>query len=302
MPISFTCPHCGLKTEVADEYGGQSGPCVGCGKIVAVEPDDAAAEGADKSAVAWGPVLLVVGVLAALVGTFVCGAMFFVYSVESVQGPVTARVDTRCRNNLRRIGLAMRTYSEIHGTFPPAYVADENGKPLYSWRVLLLPYLEEAFLHEQFMLDEPWDSEHNRPLAGMMPEVYMCPADTENDGTQTSYVMIVGDDYFSEGPTGRDPLDITDGLSLTIAVVETTGSGINWAEPRDLDAEKMTFGVNDGTKGIAGNHVDGCHVLTAAGFAHLINPDGSLSSDPQAMHDLSTVEGGEYVAPGILGP
>src|SRR5258708_26480762 len=36
MPISFTCPHCGRQTSVADQYAGQSGPCVGCGGLITI--------------------------------------------------------------------------------------------------------------------------------------------------------------------------------------------------------------------------------------------------------------------------
>jgi hypothetical protein len=302
MPISFTCPHCGIQTEVADEYAGQSGPCSGCGKIVTVRPSDTAAAGAGQAAGYWGPVLIIGAVLVGLLGLFACGGFFFYVAVARTSRISTiTQIDMRCQNNLKQLGMAMHQYADVHDSFPPAYVTDDEGKPLYSWRVLLLPYLEEAHLHEQFNLDEPWDSEHNRTLADMMPSIYMCPSDASNDGSETNYVMIVGGDTLSDGPTGRKAEDITDGLSCTIMLVETTASGINWAEPRDLDAKTITFGINDGSQGISGNHVRGCHILMADGSTHRIDPNGPLSDNPQAMQDLSTISGGEYVDPRVIG-
>src|SRR5262249_21734482 len=89
---------------------------------------------------------------------------------DLANGLITAvaqvRVATRrmqSTNNLKQIALAMHSYHDTMGRFPPAIVRDKEGKPLYSWRVLLLPYLEQQNLYNQFKLDEPWDSEHNRP-------------------------------------------------------------------------------------------------------------------------------------------
>src|SRR5262245_3840531 len=71
--------------------------------------------------------------------------------------------------NLGGIAVALQNYNEEHGELPPAVVRGANGQPLYSWRVLILPYLEEGELYEEFRLDEPWDSEHNLRLLERMP-------------------------------------------------------------------------------------------------------------------------------------
>jgi hypothetical protein len=79
----------------------------------------------------------------------------------------------QCRNNLKAIGLALYNYADAHGgTLPPAYVADAHGRPLYSWRVLILPYIEQRPLYDRFHLDEPWDSPNNRTLIASMPFTY----------------------------------------------------------------------------------------------------------------------------------
>ena len=79
-------------------------------------------------------------------------------------------------NNMKQIGLAMFNYACQYKTLPPAYTTDKNGKPLLSWRVLLLPYMDEDGLYKQFHLDEPWDSEHNKPLVAQMPQTYRAQA------------------------------------------------------------------------------------------------------------------------------
>ena len=83
---------------------------------------------------------------------------------------------TVCINNLKQIGLAMHNYHDRHKSLPSAYTVDKAGKPLLSWRVLILPYLDQEALYKEFHLDEPWDSEHNKPLSAMVVKVYRSPA------------------------------------------------------------------------------------------------------------------------------
>ena len=96
----------------------------------------------------------------------------------------------QCINNLKQIGLAMHNYHARHKTFPPAYTVDKDGKPLLSWRVLILPYLEQDALYKEFHLDEPWDSEHNRALIDRMPTTYLCPGGSSKraDRGKTTYL------------------------------------------------------------------------------------------------------------------
>ena len=78
-------------------------------------------------------------------------------------------------NNLKQFALAMHNYHDTNGKFPAASSFDKDGKPLLSWRVHVLPYLEQAELYKQFHLDEPWDSEHNKKLIEKMPNVLASP-------------------------------------------------------------------------------------------------------------------------------
>ncbi len=78
-------------------------------------------------------------------------------------------------NNLKYIGLAMHNYLDANSHFPPAASVDKAGKPLLSWRVMILPYIDQDQLYKQFHLDEPWDSEHNKKLIDKMPQIYASP-------------------------------------------------------------------------------------------------------------------------------
>ena len=74
------------------------------------------------------------------------------------------RHQVECAANLTKIGLAMHAYHEAYGCFPPAFVADTRGRPMHSWRVLILPFAGERALYEAYRFDEPWDGPNNRHL------------------------------------------------------------------------------------------------------------------------------------------
>ena len=99
--------------------------------------------------------------------------------VPMVQAARTAHGRTQSGNNLKQIALAMHNYHDVHTHFPPQAIRSKEGKPLLSWRVAILPYLEAGNLYEQFHLDEPWDSEHNKALIAKMPATYASPALSE---------------------------------------------------------------------------------------------------------------------------
>ncbi len=85
------------------------------------------------------------------------------------------------------MALAMRNYESAYGHLPPAVVYGENGQPLYSWRVLILPYIEEDELYRQFKLDEPWNSPHNIQLLERMPILYQCRREQAKQTAEVSH-------------------------------------------------------------------------------------------------------------------
>lgn len=142
-------------------------------------------------------------------------------------------------NNLKRLALAMHNYHDDYGELPPAAVYSKDGRPLLSWRVLLLPYLEQGKLFREFKLDEPWDSEHNKKLLARMPDVYAAPRGKTKESHSTFYQVFTGKGTIFNGQRGSRFVDILDGTSNTILVIEG-GNAVPWTKPADLvyDAKK----------------------------------------------------------------
>jgi hypothetical protein len=161
------------------------------------------------------------------------------------------------QNNMRQITLAGHNYHSAHQYFPAGYSIDDNKQPLLSWRVYLLPFIEQNDLYEKFKLDEPWDSPNNKPLAKLMPEIYRSPNSKAKDGL-TVY-RGVGGNTGMLGPTrgksgirGVDFGRITDGSSNTMFLIETSDQlAVPWSKPdeglnpENFDMEKI-FGMYSG--------------------------------------------------------
>jgi hypothetical protein len=151
--------------------------------------------------------------------------------VEAVQKQRGAAGRAQSTNNLRQIALAMHNYHDTYGQFPPRAAFGKDGKPLLSWRVLILPFIEENKLYGEFHLDEPWDSEHNKKLLAKMPKVYAVPGQKETDATH--YQGFYGKGAFFEGRKGLRITEFVDGTSNTIMIVEAPGT-VPWTKPEDL--------------------------------------------------------------------
>ena len=166
--------------------------------------------------------------------------------IPAVQAAKEAGRRLECTGNLQRITLAMLLYHAENGTLPPAFSVDDSGKPLHSWRVLLLPYLgheELAALHGQIRLDEPWDSEHNRQFHEKSLDIYRCPTAGLEPG-KTSYCVIVGE----ETPFGSDgigkSLDSFGPNSGTMPLVAERRASANWMDPTfDVTFELAKEGI-----------------------------------------------------------
>ena len=125
-------------------------------------------------------------------------------------------------------------------------VVDAAGKPLLSWRVQILPYLDQQKLYAQFHLDEPWDSAHNRPLIDQMPAVFRSPRCQRAEKGVTTYVVPVGEGTAFPGRQAIGLKDITDGTSNTIMAVEVDDAhAVVWTQPADwpFDAQQPRVGL-----------------------------------------------------------
>jgi hypothetical protein len=211
-----------------------------------------------------GQGLAIAGIVTGGIGSIVNLLLLFFLVLPALLLPAFQKVRdaanrTQSQNNLKQIGLALHNFHSDHGMFPPPVVYDGEGKPLYSWRVLLLPYLGDAeciTVYRQFKLDEPWDSPQNRPLLDRMPRVYKHP--THPEFSETVYQVVVGKGAMFEtdpqatpqpikNPPGHPPFprpvfargpmmrltDVRDGPSNTIMVIEATPA-VPWTKPQDF--------------------------------------------------------------------
>jgi prepilin-type processing-associated H-X9-DG protein len=136
-------------------------------------------------------------------------------------------------NNLRQIKLALRNYEQEHQALPPAYTMDANGRPLHSWRTLVLPYLEQKSLYEKIDLSKPWNDPVNATASAIKLGVFLCP-ETVGAKNTTAYLAIVGPDGFLVPGRSRRLEEITDGLSSTLAVIEASEEdAVPWMAPVD---------------------------------------------------------------------
>jgi prepilin-type processing-associated H-X9-DG protein len=294
MPIQFSCPYCGETTLVDEPFAGHTGPCVNCGKLVTVPSArsmyslQTAMRGMQRGN--WQA--------AAVIGLFVIGLGIALYAFyQSIGKPALvaanqAAAKQRCQSNLRRIGQAILAYEEANGSFPPAYTVDAAGKPMHSWRVLILPYLgpQEKALYQQINMSEPWDSPQNATLNGRMPKVFASPLDDNALAShESSYVVITGAKTMFPDTASRKRSEIKDDLRSTIMVVEVLSSGHGWMDPTDY----MSDGLIDYQIGgdLGGNHNRGATILFADGDARFLS-DTTPSEELQGM---ATVAGGESV-------
>ena len=294
MPIPFTCPHCGVHTNVADQYAGQTGPCASCGKTITIPfASGAHAPYHAPARSAAGPTIAVTLVVA-LVGVLLCGGILAALLLPAVNMPREAARRSQCVNNLKQIGIAMHNYHDTYKCFPAAVLTDEDGQPMRSWRVAILPYVEQTPLYDQYDFSEPWDGPNNRALYGVSLSAYRCPSDDGPTPTDTSYVMIVG-----EGTIGGTPnelariSDVTDGTSNTILAIEVAGSGIHWMEPRDVTVDEAIAYITDpAASGQRHPHPGGVNVLFSDGSVQFL----SETVDPQVLRLLLTRDDGQPVS------
>jgi hypothetical protein len=156
--------------------------------------------------------------------------------LPAVQAARQAAMRMDSSNNLKQLGLAMHNYESAYRSLPATAILErDTGKPLLSWRVAILPFIEQAALYNQFHLDEPWDSPHNIKLLDMMPITYQSKSKNVKPG-HTVYVAPVSEETLLRKDELAKFRDITDGTSNTIMLIEAgEEAAVPWTKPDDLD-------------------------------------------------------------------
>jgi hypothetical protein len=197
----------------------------------------------------------------------------------------------RSMNSLRQLGLALHNYHDNYGRFPPYALPAKDGRPLLSWRVAVLPFLDQGPLYRKFHLDEPWDSPHNKALLPLMPRTFETAGVPDDQPDRTFYQVFVGPGAGFD----RDPrhtlrvTQITDGTSATLMIAEA-GAAVPWTKPEDLFVES-----GGPLPRLGGIFADGFHACTFDTRVHFLGR--KVYDDEPALRALIGIADGKPADP-----
>lgn len=242
------------------------------------------------------------GAVLALLTTLL--AIFAVLLASLLPNPgVTARWSNSL-SNVRLLTLGILNYEGDEGHLVTAQSGDADGKPQCSWRVKILPYLNESNLHARYKFDEPWDSPGNIKLLDEMPDCFACPVNYETTG-QTAYKLVVDRGTAFEPGRSITFKDITDGSSNTICVLEDAKNPVPWTKPEDLTIEEAiailaspdTDRVSHVSDGLVSTTYVGSGLSMIDGSTFFLHP----SADPEQVRDLCLCADGSGTSPNEVG-
>ncbi|WDQ17851.1 DUF1559 domain-containing protein [Rhodopirellula sp. P2] len=221
----------------------------------------------------------------ALVGVLVCGGILVGLMLPAVEAAREAARRMSCSNNMKQIGLALHNYHAAYNQLPPAYTVDKDGNKLHSWRVAILPFMEQQALYQQIDLSKPWDAPENAGVASTAVSAYACPS-KKGDPLMTTYVAVVDPSGMFEGAIPTTFGQATDGLSNTILLVETEHQNeVHWMSPEDIDLQTLLARSEDDS------HQGGGHMFFGDGAVKFI----TNSIEVGLLEALATKDGGEGI-------
>lgn len=145
-----------------------------------------------------------------------------------------------CQNNLKQISIALHSYEDEYGSLPPAYTVDAEGRPLHSWRSLILPFLEEETPYEDIDFSKPWDAPENKQLLDECPEAYRCLS-SDISASETTYQVIISPKSLFPGKSVRSIKSVAAQTSSIVMVVEVPAShSVPWMAPSDLTMQSFS--------------------------------------------------------------
>ena len=319
MAFDFVCPFCHSRTRVEDRFAGQSGPCAECGKRVTLpspasiglpaknlqtsdttdqENPSIGAHGrsnadsyvSNRSKRGLGKTAIRLAVITSMM-MIVFGIVGWLL-IPSAQRAVEERRRLGSISNIQQIAKALNAYRQDYGSYPTPTVTSSSGKPLYSWRVLLLPYLGYKGLSSRFQLDQPWDSPSNSLLVREMPPLFTIVGNNLALSLyESNYSFVVGPGTLFPTPFSDSVEEVFDEPSETILLVETKEGGLTWTQPGNLD---NSTGVGIGTRpvtDIGGNFANFVLVATVDGNGITLSPQTPIAT----IQAMLSPDGGEYV-------
>lgn len=191
--------------------------------------------------------------------------------------------DQAHQTKLARLAEALDAYYTAHGQYPPAAVAGPDGKTLHSWRVELLPYLGEQKLFDSYKLDEPWDSEHNKPLVKQIPSVYSTSVWTQKGDAEYFVITGKGTLLDADGPRTRESM--TDAPGETLLVLQSQ-QHVPWTKPVDIEVS-----ADHSPRRPFRGHGKGFYAVFADGTVRFV----SKATDPSSIRAMFTKAGGDEV-------
>jgi len=207
---------------------------------------------------------------------------------RAMEGAREAARRAGCVCHLKQLAFALLNYHDAHGCFPPAYICDENGKPMHSWRVLILPYFNEEAAYARYDFTKPWNSPQNQRVAtalwGGNADYFQCPSGQMQGTLFTNYVAVVGPDTVLLKDKCRK---LTSGNAEKIMLVEIADSDIHWMEPRDLTFDEVMALARAGSGPTASSrHPAGINYADASSTVRLLDRD----IDVETLRKMLTVE------------
>ncbi|HEV3144296.1 MAG TPA: DUF1559 domain-containing protein [Gemmataceae bacterium] len=244
-----------------------------------------------RSSSGVGIVLVILGIVGGVVVLIGGGlALLLIPAVGKVR---EAADRAQSMNNMRQMALGFDNQMSTQGYIEPA-IMSKDGKPLFSWRVAILPYVENDNLYRQFKLDEPWDSAHNKPLLDQMPRIYAHQGATFGTSNTHYRVFVGGGAMFEYGKKTRfnahkpDEIGISDGTSNTIEIVEAA-QAVPWTKP-----DELTFDPNGPLPALG---VPGRKMVNIAMADGSVRAHDLKNLNPVTLKAAITANGGEVLGP-----
>lgn len=229
--------------------------------------------------------------LAAILIAVVLLALLLLPAVRRTPREAARRM--QCANNLKQIMLGLHNYVDEHHALPPAYTVDAQGRPLHSWRTLILPYVEQKALYDQIDLSKPWDDPVNAVALRQIPAVYRCPS-TVIGREKTCYLAVVAPHGCFLATESRSLDQITDDHDSTLMVVEVDSDrAVPWMAPADAD-EAMILALADAQRFA---HPGGANVVTVSGRVSFL----PVTTPPAELRALVSIAGDDADAIGKAG-